>query len=109
MRFPIDAQLPPALANWLEDQGHHAEHVAALGLEGAEDPDIWVKACALDAILITKDEDFVVIRERAAAGPAIVWLRIGNATNRVLIAWLTKSFPAAVAALQSGVPIVEIT
>ena len=69
MRFLIDAQLPPALANWLEDQGHHAEHVAALGLEGAEDPDIWVKARALDAILITKDEDFVVIRERAAGGP----------------------------------------
>ena len=27
MRFLIDAQLPPALARWLTEQGHHAEIV----------------------------------------------------------------------------------
>ena len=28
MRFLIDAQLPPALARWLTEQGHHVEIVA---------------------------------------------------------------------------------
>jgi len=41
MRFLIDAQLPPALARWLSSQGHHAEHVADLGLEAAEDSRVW--------------------------------------------------------------------
>ena len=29
MRFLIDAQLPPALCGWFEEQGHEAEHVTA--------------------------------------------------------------------------------
>jgi len=29
MRFLIDAQLPPALCSWFQEQGHVAEHVTA--------------------------------------------------------------------------------
>jgi predicted nuclease of predicted toxin-antitoxin system len=38
MRFLVDAQLPPALANWLAAQGHDAAHVADLdhALDDAE-------------------------------------------------------------------------
>jgi len=32
MRFLIDARLPPALARWLTEQGHEAEHVFDCGL-----------------------------------------------------------------------------
>ena len=35
MRFIIDAQLPPALARWLSERGHDAEHVADQHLEAA--------------------------------------------------------------------------
>ncbi|MGM0984784.1 MAG: DUF5615 family PIN-like protein [Pseudomonadota bacterium] len=41
MRFLVDAQLPPALARWLTEQGHHAEHVADLKMEAASDAAIW--------------------------------------------------------------------
>ena len=37
MKFIVDAQLPPALARWLREQGHQAEHVAEAGLREAED------------------------------------------------------------------------
>jgi predicted nuclease of predicted toxin-antitoxin system len=35
LRFIVDAQLPPTLAEFIEEAGHHAEHVAALGLAAA--------------------------------------------------------------------------
>jgi predicted nuclease of predicted toxin-antitoxin system len=41
VRFPVDAQLPPALARWLAEQGHAAEHVFDLGMAGADDKAIW--------------------------------------------------------------------
>lgn len=108
MRFLVDAQLPQGLADWLTTQGHFAVHVAELNLSGATDAIIWAKACEMDCHVITKDEDFVIIRERAGQGPAVVWLRIGNAINRVMIGWISKSWPVAVAAIEAGTPVVEV-
>ncbi len=108
MRFLIDAQLPPDLVTWLTAEGHDAVHVSDLNLTEAEDAAVWAKACEMAAHLITKDEDFVAIRERSSQGPSLVWLRIGNATNLVLIAWLAKFFPAAIEAIEQGAPIIEI-
>ena len=108
MRFLVDAQLPPELAVWLRAAGHEAWHVAELELQEAEDAAVWAEAYDLGAHLITKDEDFVAIREQAPGGPTVVWLRIGNAINRVLIAWLDKSWPEALTAIRNGVAVVEI-
>jgi Domain of unknown function (DUF5615) len=58
MRFLVDAQLPPALARWLAAQGHEAEHVSDCGLARAADPAVWDYATSVDAIIVTKDEDF---------------------------------------------------
>jgi len=41
VRFLIDQQLPPALAGFLQDQGHGAQHVRELGLKEADDATIW--------------------------------------------------------------------
>lgn len=108
MRFLVDAQLPPELARWLEAQGHIAAHVFELGLVDADDAVIWTKAFFMGAIIVTKDEDFIAMRHHAANGPAVVWLRSGNATNRSLIEWLSKIFPAAIAALEKGEQVVEL-
>ena len=108
MRFLVDAQLPPALARWLADQGCPSEHVFQVGLATADDPGIWTYAVSAQAVLITKDEDFLAIRSAAGTGPAVVWLRIGNATNRVLIGWFAARFPAVLAALGAGELIVEV-
>ena len=62
MNFLVDAQLPPGLARWLADQGHSAQHVNDVGLAGAEDFVIWNHALGVDAIIVTKDEDFAEYR-----------------------------------------------
>ncbi len=56
----------------------------------------------------TKDEDFVSRRLGAAAGPQIVWLRIGNSTNAALLAWLDPLWPDLERELAAGSEIVEV-
>ena len=76
VRFLVDAQLPPALARHLSTLGHVAEHVSDHGLESAPDRDIWSRAVATDAYIITKDEDFVTLRALITRGPAVVWIHV---------------------------------
>ena len=107
MKFLIDAQLPPALARWVQEQGYDAQHVEILGLGDAEDHVIWTQAITIDAIIITKDEDFAARAAREATAPVIVWLRIGNATNHVLIQWLEPHWTQIVSLLNDGHQLIE--
>jgi predicted nuclease of predicted toxin-antitoxin system len=69
VKFLIDANLPPAYAQWLISQGHDAFHVSELNLETAPDRDIWRRARDLNACIVTKDEDFVLLHAIDQAGP----------------------------------------
>jgi predicted nuclease of predicted toxin-antitoxin system len=108
VRFLIDAQLPPRLAQRLVDAGHEAAHVADLGLGGASDPDIWNSAVERTAILVTKDQDSAVARAASNNGPVVLWVRIGNTSNEFLIARLMNSLDAIVEAIRWGDAIVEL-
>jgi predicted nuclease of predicted toxin-antitoxin system len=106
MKFLIDAQLPPALCRWLETRGHEAEHVFGLGLISASDAMIADRAEAADAVLVSKDEDFLILRlpDRFT----FLWLRIGNATNRALEAWLSTRWHIVETMLAAGERLVEV-
>ncbi len=107
MRFLVDEQLPPALADWLCSRGHEAEHVHNAGLGSAGDQTIWRYACDGAWIIVTKDEAFPA-RRAATDGPTILWLRIGNAANHALLARMEAHWPAIIPLLKSGEPIVEL-
>ena len=109
VRFLVDAQLPPALARHLVASGHEATHVSEVGMVSAPDREIWEHAAIIDAALITKDEDFVTMRALNPNGPAVVWVRIGNTTNRHLFARFTAVISAVVSALRRGETVVEIS
>ncbi|WNO54635.1 DUF5615 family PIN-like protein [Stakelama saccharophila] len=106
MKFVIDAQLPPALARWLRDQGHEAVHVSEIDMISASDAAIAARAEADGAVLVSKDEDFVTLRlpDRFA----FLWLRCGNATNRALMAWLEPRWERTAALLEAGERFVEV-
>ena len=108
MRWIIDAQLPPVLILLLRQRGHDAEHVAEIGLRQADDNTIWQHALADDAIIITKDEDFPIRASASRCAPCIVWLRIGNASRRALLAWLEPRLPAIEALLEQGEKLIEV-
>ena len=108
MKFLVDAQLPPALARWLREAGHQAEHVEDVGLRDANDAAIWARALQSGAIIVTKDEDFAMRSVQTAAGPAILWLRVGNTTNRALRLWIEPRLPGIAQLLAQSSRLVEV-
>ena len=108
LRFIVDAQLPPALADYLRSRGIAADHVNALGLGAESDAAIWRYAIEARAVLVTKDEDFVTLARGSATTPGLVWIRIGNATNRALVLALAPVLDQIVAALADGEKIIEV-
>ena len=55
-----------------------------------------------------KDEDFVTLRLVKSEGPAILWVRLGNARRAALLVALGAILPVVVEALESGETLVEI-
>jgi predicted nuclease of predicted toxin-antitoxin system len=108
VKFLVDANLPPALARWLASEGHDAQHVRDFGMEGMSDRAIWVRAQEMDACIVTKDEDFILLQALDRAGPAIVWIRIGNAVRRVLLSRLPALWPTVISAVEDGEKVVEV-
>jgi predicted nuclease of predicted toxin-antitoxin system len=108
VRWIIDAQLPPVLAELLRQRGHEAEHVGDAGLLQAEDNTIWQRALADGAVIITKDEDFPIRASASRSAPCIVWLRLGNASRRALLAWLEPRLPAIEARVEQGEKLIEV-
>ena len=108
MKFLIDANLPPTLAQWLASEGHEAHHVRDIGLEGKLDREIWQRAREIDACIVTKDEDFVLLHALDRSGPAVVWIRIGNTVRRVLLQRLPALWPSVIMAIERGEKIIEV-
>lgn len=107
MKFLIDQQLPPLLAEWLRQEGFEASHVRELGLSTASDALVWQTAVQTGSVVVTKDEDF--IRFRQASGQAgVVRVRLGNCSNLDLIARIQSLWPAVLERLRLGDRLVQL-
>ena len=109
MIYWIDAQLPPAIATWLVEKfGVNAIALRDVGLRDAEDTEIFNAAKLANAIVITKDSDFIELVMRLGAPPQILWITCGNVTNLQLQKVLSSTFENANQMLKNGESIVEI-
>jgi predicted nuclease of predicted toxin-antitoxin system len=110
VRFLVDAQLPPALAGWLREAGHEAAHVEDFALREAPDEIIWERALETNSIIVTKDEDFPARASQfiSAPAPIVVWLRIGNATNVILLAWFEARLPSILQMIAAGDKLIQV-
>jgi predicted nuclease of predicted toxin-antitoxin system len=109
VKFIVDANLPPGLARWLTSQGHEAHHVNDLGMTSTEDRIIWRHARATGACIVTKDEDFTLLQALDPTGPAVVWIRIGNAVRSVVLRRLPGIWTSVVSAIERGEKVVEVS
>jgi predicted nuclease of predicted toxin-antitoxin system len=105
--FLVDAQLPPSLAEALRQAGRQAVHVIDLGLLAATDEQIWDEAISRSAVLVTKDRDFALRRAASNDGPAILWVRVGNTSNRKLIELALRTLPAIIDAIERDEAVIE--
>ena len=74
----------------------------------APDREIWDYAVRNSAVLVTKDDDFVALKTMGKGGPPVIWIRLGNTTNRVLFAYMDRSFEIILSLLEKGEELVEV-
>lgn len=108
MRFLVDAQLPPSLADLLRQRGHEAVHVFEVLAPNTRDHVIWPFALKGGYTLITKDEDFAEWSRLREPAPAVVWLRIGNVKRAALHVRLDAVLPEVVRRLEGGEKLIEV-
>jgi predicted nuclease of predicted toxin-antitoxin system len=110
MKIWIDAQLPPTLASWLTNNFPlEATAIRDIGLRDAQDTEIFEAARTANAVIMTKDSDFVDLVCRLGTPPQILWLTCGNVTNHNLRRLLTATLPDALEQLLQGEAIIEIS
>jgi predicted nuclease of predicted toxin-antitoxin system len=78
MRLLFDNNLSVHLVWHVRDLFPDASHVAMLGLDRADDEEIWQFARDHGYVIVTKDADFSDLCLQRGAPPKLVWLRIGN-------------------------------
>ncbi len=109
MKIWVDAHLSPKIAVWLRSELKiDASTLKEHGLRDADDHEIFHAARANNAIIMTKDIDFVNLQERLGAPPSIIWLTCGNTSNDFLKIILSKHIHSIRALFENGERLVEI-
>lgn len=80
-----------------------------LGLLGAKDRQIFQAARDAEAVVMTKDSDFLALLDQLGAPPQILWVTCGNTSNAHLKEILKASLPKALDLLRQGERLVEIS
>jgi predicted nuclease of predicted toxin-antitoxin system len=108
MKLLVDNQLPLQLAVHLRGWGLDCVHVLEIGLSKAADLEIWSRATAEKWIVLSKDEDFVVLASRPGDSGQLIWVRLGNCRNANLLAAFDRTRDALLQAIASGQRIIEL-
>jgi predicted nuclease of predicted toxin-antitoxin system len=76
VKFLVDQNRSPALAEQLRDAGHDAVHTMELGLERAEDDELLLLARKEQRVVISGDTDFGALLALAnATSPSVILFR----------------------------------
>lgn len=114
MKVWLDAHLSPQIAQWITHQfktdqlNIEAIPVRDVGLRDASDEEIFSQAKKHQAVLMTKDSDFIHLINRYGVPPQILWLTCGNTSNENLKRILSVTLLDAISLLSQGDDIVEI-
>ena len=111
MNIWVDAQLSPLIAAWITSNFVEIEAscVRDLGLRDEEDAVIFLTAKAANAVVMTKDSDFVNLQFQLGAPSKIIWITCGNTSNKRLKEILTSNLIEAIDLLEMGSEMVEIS
>jgi predicted nuclease of predicted toxin-antitoxin system len=84
-----------------------AQHLQDAGLLALPDLGVIRYAVEIGAVIVTKDEDFSSSSARLGA-VRVVWLRIGNVPNRVLLGRVAAIWPEVMRRLAGGDRLIEV-
>jgi predicted nuclease of predicted toxin-antitoxin system len=95
---------------WLSQEfGLEAVSTERLNLLKANDTEIFQKAKENNAVILTKDSDFVDLVNAYGPPPMVVWISCGNTTNTKLKSILLTQWVRVSELLKQGHPIIELT
>jgi predicted nuclease of predicted toxin-antitoxin system len=79
VRFLVDQNRSPTLAQLLRDAGHDAVHTLELGLEQAEDDDLLALADEQQRVVVSGDTDFgALLALNRRRSPSVILFRTRN-------------------------------
>ncbi|HMQ59042.1 MAG TPA: DUF5615 family PIN-like protein [Flavilitoribacter sp.] len=103
LKFIVDTQLPPRLANFLNQSG--ADTIHTTHFENGhllDDASIRKIAIQEDRIIITKDSDFRDYFLLKGSPPNVLLIKTGNISNQDLIDLLKNNFKVIVGLFEKG-------
>ena len=113
IEFWIDLNLPPQMAIWLKEEfGVKAKSFKELQFEIVSDVEVYRMATEENnkIIITTKDIDFSNYQKVVGAPPRILYLNIGNISNKNLKVLLHSRFPEILNLfLTTNDPLIEIS
>jgi predicted nuclease of predicted toxin-antitoxin system len=84
MKLLFDQNLSFKLCRQLADIFPDSNQIHVLGMEEAEDRDIWDYAKTHGFILVSQDVDFADLATLYGPPPKVIWLRCGNQPTHVI-------------------------
>lgn len=108
MRFLVDNQLPLQLAIHLRQRGHDCIHVIEVGMDEDSDASLWRFSRIENRVLVSKDEDFIILATRSGDTGRLLWVRLGNCRNQFLIETFDRIHDELVLAFETGQRVVEL-
>jgi predicted nuclease of predicted toxin-antitoxin system len=81
MKLLFDQNLSPKLVDRLADLFPDSSHVQSVGLDCADDDQVWEYARLNTLAIVTKDDDFNNLSVLRGSPPKILWLQLGNCTT----------------------------
>lgn len=90
MKLLLDENLSYRMLAGLEQSFPGSDQVTRLGLETADDHELWNYAREQDFALVTKDSDFHELAALYGSPPKIIWLKYGNRPRHFIVELLLK-------------------
>jgi predicted nuclease of predicted toxin-antitoxin system len=92
VKLLFDHQLSPRLVKSLADIYPDSNHVYRLGLDQADDQDVWEYARREGFLIVTKDVDFSDLCVLRGFPPKVIWIRRGNCKTSAIEAILRHHY-----------------
>lgn len=108
MRFLVDQNISPVVAEVLSEAGHDAVHTGDIGLATASDAQILEMAMAESRIIISADTDFgMLLARQATTEPSVVLIRLRSPRRAIaLVSLLLANLDAVAVDLEAGAVVV---
>jgi predicted nuclease of predicted toxin-antitoxin system len=92
MKLLFDQHLSPKLVTRLADLFPGSTHVQSVGLDRADDGQVWEHARLNGFAIVTKDEDYNNLSVLRGSPPKVLWLQLGNCTTAQVEAMFRARF-----------------